>query len=76
MPVPTQHHRQPERHSPVEAVREEIEGQRPGRDEEHPDPDGPVRQPVADFVPYPHAPIVGQLDSLGVTMLTLVGGWK
>ena len=57
-------------------LREEIERQRPGRDEEHPNPDRPVRQPVADFVPFPDAPIARQLDSLGVTVLALVGRWK
>ena len=73
---PDEHRRQPERHPRVEAVLEEIERQRSGRDEEHPDPDRPVRQPVADLVPFPDAPIVCQLDSLGVTVLTLVGRWK
>ena len=57
-------------------LREEIKGQRPGRDEEHPDPDRPVRQPVVDFVPFPDAPIARELDALGVTVLTLVGRGK
>ena len=45
-----QHGAEPQRHARVEAACEQIEGQRPGRDEEHQDPDRPVREPVTDLV--------------------------
>src|SRR5579864_369809 len=38
---------EPRGHAPVEAVLEQIERQRAGRDEEYPDPDRPVREAVA-----------------------------
>ena len=76
MPVPTSTTRQPEGHPRVETVLEQIERERTGGDEKHPDPDRPVRQPVADLVPFPDAPVVCQLDALGVTVLTLVRRWK
>ena len=45
-----QHGAEPQRHPAIETAFEQIEGQRPGRDEEHPDPDRPVREAVADLV--------------------------
>jgi hypothetical protein len=57
-------------------VIEEIEGQGPWRDEEDKDPDGPVRQPVGEFVPLSDAAVARQLDPAGVAKLTLIGRWK
>ena len=47
-----QHDAQPRGHAPVEAVREQVEGEGPGRKEERPDPDRPVVQPIADLVAW------------------------
>ena len=68
--------REPERHPAVEPALEQIERQRPGRDEEHEDPDRPVRQPVVDLVPLPDAAIARELDPLRVTVLGFVGRGK
>ena len=67
---------QPQRHPPVEPVREQVECQRPGRDEEHEDPDRPVRQSVIDLVPFPDAAVCRELDTLRVTVPALVGRGK
>ena len=76
MPVPISTTPSQQRHARVEAVLEQVEGQRPGRDEEHEDPDRPVRQPVPDLVALADAAIARQLDAAGVAELTFVGRGK
>ena len=76
MPVPSSTTPSQSSHPRVEAVIEEIEGQGPRCDEEHEDPDRPVRQPVSDLVPLSDAAVARQLDPAGVAKLTLIGRWK
>jgi hypothetical protein len=68
-----QDHAEPERHAAVEPSLEQIERQRTGRDEEHPDPDRPVRQTVAEFVARPDGAIGRELDAPRVSDLLLIG---
>ena len=51
MPVPSSTTRQPRRHPRIEAALEQVEGERPGRDEEDENPDRPVIEPVIQLVP-------------------------
>src|SRR5690606_38707848 len=57
-------------------VREQVECDGAGRDEEDPDPDGPVRQPVGDLVERAELPIGRKLDALRMAVLQLVGRGK
>ena len=70
-----EHDRQPARHSPIESALEQVEGQRPRRDEEDPDPDRPVREPVGDLVAGAEASVRRQLDPAGVAEGAFVG-WR
>ena len=67
-----EHDAEPRRHAAVEAVREQIEGERPGRNEEGPDPDRPVIQAIADLVPFPDLPIGRPLHQARVPHLLVV----
>ena len=67
-----EHDAQPRRHAPVEAVREQIERERPGRDEEGPDPDRPVVQAIADLVALADLPIRRALHQARVPDLLVV----
>src|SRR5207244_5759519 len=49
---PDEHRAEPEDQAPVEAALEQIEGERPGRDEKHEDPDRPVIEPVVELVAF------------------------
>jgi hypothetical protein len=57
-------------------VGEEVERNRSGRDEKHPDPNGPVRQPVVDFVSGSKRAVAGKLNPLGVPVALFVGRRK
>ena len=61
-----QHHTQPDEQARIEAALEEIERQRPWRDEEHENPDRPVIEPVVQLVPVTNLPIDVALDVEGV----------
>ena len=74
MPVPSQHHAQPDGHAPVEAAREQIDGEGPGRDEKRPDPDRPVVQSIADLVSRADGALGVELDPLGVPELQRPAG--
>jgi hypothetical protein len=64
----------PERHARVEAMLEQVERQRPWSNEEDPDPDRPVGEPVADLDAFEDRTIVRQFDPLGVAEGALVRG--
>jgi hypothetical protein len=49
---------------------EQIEGERPGCYEKDPDPDGPVREPVADLVALAQFAPAGELDLNGGIQFT------
>ena len=76
MPVPASTMPSHSSHPPVEPVLEEVERHRTGRDEEHEDPDRPVREPVADLVARADAPVAGQLDAPGMPDGLFVGRGK
>ena len=56
------HDPQPGGHAPVEAALEQVERQRGGDDEADPDPDRPVRQPIADLVALAYLARAGELN--------------
>jgi hypothetical protein len=58
-----EHESQPERHTAIETAGEQIKGERPGRDEEHPDPDRPVQEPIVELVPLSNPSIGRSLDA-------------
>jgi len=53
---------EPRAESAIEAVLEQVEGQRPGRDEDHHNPDRPVIDAVIGLVAGTDAPVMGELD--------------
>ena len=57
-----QHGAEPQRHARVEPALEQIEGQRPGRDEEDEDPDRPVVEPVIELVALADLALRGVFD--------------
>ena len=57
MPVPTSTDAEPQRHARVEAALEQIERQRPGRDEEDENPDRPVIESVIELVAFADFPL-------------------
>ena len=71
-----EHREQPEQHRPIGPVGKEIERDGPGSDEEHPDPDRPMGEPVTDLIAGAKDAVVGQLDTLGVSVLLRVRRWQ
>ena len=68
-----EHRPEPQRHPRIEPAIEQVERQWAGRDEEHPDPDRPVREPITDLVPFADRPVGGKLDASGVPERAFVG---
>ncbi len=62
---PEQHRTEPQRHSRIETMFEQIEGQRTRRDEEHEYPDRPVVEPVVQLVALADLPIGRVFDRDG-----------
>ena len=59
---PQQDEPKPHRHAAVEAVREEVEGERPRRDEEDENPDRPVIETVVELIALPNLSFGSVLD--------------
>src|SRR5215470_17398565 len=67
---PNQHRAEPQRHPRVETVLEQVERQRPGRDEENENPDRPVVEPVIKLVAFANLALRCVLDgNLGHELL-------
>ena len=73
---PDHHRPEPQRHARIEAALEQIERERAGGDEEHPDPDRPVREAVGDLVALADRTILGELDARGVAEGAFVRRWQ
>ena len=53
----------PSHQSPIEAMLEQVERERAGRNEKHEDPDWPVVESVVELVPSPNLPLRVELDA-------------
>ena len=75
MPVPSSTAPSQTRHPAIEAVLEQIERQRAGRDEEHEDPDRPVVEPVIELVALANLAFGGVLDGNGCHVMLCARSW-